>query len=288
MTRAASFLSRNLPPYCDRRSKRLNQHLQSQSVELPAITKRYPSVYGLLIGLTIIGLWVGSLIFCLSLDLFQLHPVWILLLFLWQTFLYTGLFITAHDAMHGAVFPANRRLNDAIGAIAVFLYALFDYRKLLKSHWQHHQHPASDLDPDFHHLRQENLWGWYLQFMQSYSGWVQVIGLTAIFHVVTLLLPVSRLNMGLFWGLPALLSSLQLFYFGTFLPHRQPQGGYRNPYRAESTPLPILWSFLTCYHFGYHYEHHAYPDLAWWQLPQAFRLNRQRGLANPARELPLQ
>lgn len=264
----------------------MNQHLQYQWVKLPDIAQRYQSVYGLLIGLAMIGLWVGSLMVGLSVDLLQLHPVWIAVLFLWQTFLYTGLFITAHDAMHGAVCPANRRINDGIGTIAVFLYALFDYRKLLKSHWQHHQHPASDLDPDFHNLRQENFWGWYLQFMQAYSGWVQVIGITVIFHGVTLLLPISRINMGLFWGIPALLSSLQLFYFGTYLPHRQPSGGYQNSYRAVSTSLPSLWSFLTCYHFGYHYEHHAYPYLAWWQLPQAFQLNRQQALVN-AEELPL-
>ena len=31
------------------------------------------------------------------------------------TFFYTGIFITAHDAMHGLVSPSYRKLNDAIG-----------------------------------------------------------------------------------------------------------------------------------------------------------------------------
>jgi fatty acid desaturase len=31
------------------------------------------------------------------------------------TFFYTGIFITAHDAMHGLVSPSYRKLNDVIG-----------------------------------------------------------------------------------------------------------------------------------------------------------------------------
>ena len=31
---------------------------------------------------------------------------------------------------------------------------------------------------------------------------------------------------------------------------------------------PRLISLLTCYHYGYHREHHAMPHVPWWQLPQ--------------------
>ncbi|WP_208766779.1 fatty acid desaturase [Nostoc flagelliforme] len=24
---------------------------------------------------------------------------------------------------------------------------------------------------------------------------------------------------------------------------------------------------MSCYHFGYHQEHHEYPDVPWWKLP---------------------
>jgi beta-carotene/zeaxanthin 4-ketolase len=288
ITKAASFLwSEVTILFLDRRSKSLSQHQSpAQPVKLPVMPESRQAIYGLGIGLTIVGLWIGSLIFCLSLNLFHLHPLWTLLLFLWQTFLYTGLFITAHDAMHGAVFSLNRQVNDGIGTVAVFLYALFDYRKLLKKHWQHHQHPASGQDPDFHSLPHDNFWGWYFQFMRAYSGWIQIVGLTLIFQVASVLLHLPRLNLALFWGLPALASSLQLFYFGTFLPHRRPLEGYRDPYRAQSTPFSTVWSFLACYHFGYHWEHHAYPHLAWWQLPQAFRANQQVQVVSPKELLP--
>jgi len=49
---------------------------------------------------------------------------------LWQAFLYTGLFITAHDAMHGAVFPKILKLT--VDRLQYF-YGLFDYKQLLKS-----------------------------------------------------------------------------------------------------------------------------------------------------------
>lgn len=45
----------------------------------------------------------------------------------------------------------NRRLNDFIGQVAITLYAWFDYNKLHKSHWEHHQHTGEPgADPDFH------------------------------------------------------------------------------------------------------------------------------------------
>jgi beta-carotene/zeaxanthin 4-ketolase len=28
---------------------------------------------------------------------------------------------------------------------------------------------------------------------------------------------------------------------------------------------------ISCYHFGYHEEHHELPHLGWWQLPAARR-----------------
>jgi beta-carotene ketolase (CrtW type) len=49
-------------------------------------------------------------------------------------------------------------------------------------------------------------------------------------------------------------------------------GGYTNPHRAQSNPLPIFWSFITCYHFGYHQEHHEYPHVPWWKLPEIHKL----------------
>ena len=76
---------------------------------------------GLLIAVTIIGLWGLSLTLLLMLDVAHINIALIPIAILCQTFLYTGLFITAHDAMHGSVCPTHRRINNVIGAIAVRL-----------------------------------------------------------------------------------------------------------------------------------------------------------------------
>lgn len=195
-------------------------------------------------------------------------------LVLWQMFLYTGIFITAHDAMHGAVLPHKPELNRVIGTFLLMVYGLFSYQKLLKAHWEHHHQPATDLDPDFHNGRWTDAVTWYLYFMVRYWSWWRFLGLVTIYHICHGLLQVTEGNLVWFWIVPSLLSSVQLFYFGTFLPHRSPRDGvYPDELRTQSSYRPIWWSFLTCYHFGYHREHHQYPQLAWWQLPKtlAFR-----------------
>jgi len=87
---------------------------------------------GIIVAFIIIGIWAISLVFLFSLNISKVNLLWLLPLILWQTFLYTGLFITAHDAMHGAVFPQNHKINNLVGALAVFLYGLFNYEELLK------------------------------------------------------------------------------------------------------------------------------------------------------------
>lgn len=72
----------------------------------------------------------------------------------------------------------------------------------------------------------------------------------------------------LFWTLPLLLSSVQLFLFGTYLPHRGSLGTTLKTHEVRSWALPPLLSLLSCYHFGYHWEHHRYPQVPWHLLPR--------------------
>jgi len=232
------------------------------------------NIYGIAIALLIIGVWgisTGLLLSGLNVETTPLG--WKVLAIIWQTFLYTGLFITAHDAMHGIVSPKYFQVNYYIGSLSLLLYGLFSYAQLLKTHWQHHHHPASDSDPDFHNGKNKNAIAWYLYFMQRYWSWVRFLGLVIIYHFMHRILQVTEANLLLFWIIPSLLSSIQLFYFGTFLPHREPLGGYTDTFRAQSIYLPWLWSFLICYHFGYHREHHMYPSVPWWKLPAISKMS---------------
>ena len=202
------------------------------------------------IAIAIIGLWAISLIVLLSLDISKFNFFTLLPMILWQMFLYTGLFITAHDAMHGVVFPKNVKVNHFIGSLCLSLYALLPYQKLLKKHWLHHHNPASEIDPDFHNGKYKNFFGWYFHFMKGYWSWTQIIVLMIIYNVIQYTTHIPEANLTYFWVIPSIISSLQLFYFGTFLPHTEPKDGYSEPHRAQTISRPIWWSFIACYHFG--------------------------------------
>ncbi|RCJ40376.1 beta-carotene ketolase [Nostoc punctiforme NIES-2108] len=243
----------------------------SHQSKLTPVVKSKSQFKGLFIAIVIVSVWVISLSLLLSLDISKLQFWMLFPSILWQTFLYTGLFITSHDAMHGVVFPQNSKINHLIGTLTLSFYGLLPYKKLLKKHWLHHHNPATQVDPDFHNGNYKNFFAWYLHFMKGYWSWGQIIALTLIYNFAKYILHIPSDNLSYFWVFPSLLSSLQLFYFGTFLPHSEPIGGYIQPHCAQTINRPIWWSFITCYHFGYHEEHHEYPHIPWWQLPEIYK-----------------
>jgi len=233
------------------------------------------SSQGVFIGITIILLWTASLYLFLSTALASLPLYSTIPAILVQTFLYTGLFITAHDAMHGLVAPKNKRLNNFFGMLCVILYALFSFKQLRSEHRKHHAYPGSDDDPDFHDGEHRGFRAWYFHFLKTYVTWQQIAGMAIAFNIMLHVFKIPQINLILFWVTPALLSTLQLFYFGTYLPHREPAGGYDNSHRARSNEFSVFWSFITCYHFGYHWEHHEFPYVPWWKLPTVRRQRLQ-------------
>jgi beta-carotene/zeaxanthin 4-ketolase len=224
---------------------------------------------GLYTALLLIGIWGSSTTILFNLDL-ERWPDWMKYIgFAWQMFLYVGLFVTAHDGMHGSIVPSNRKLNDSIGRFVLFAYAMFPFGKMRQMHDLHHDIPARIGDPDFHNGKQRNFFGWYFNFMQNYWSWLRLVLLISTFHAVHQVFHIPELNLAWFWVFPSVMSSFQLFFFGTFLPHREPINGYINDSHSTSTAFSEFWSFISCYHFGYHEEHHDLPHLGWWQLPAA-------------------
>lgn len=65
---------------------------------------------------------------------------------------------------------------------------------------------------------------------------------------------------------PPVLASLQLFTFGTYLPHRRPTTEAMAPHHARTQEPNHPWAMLSCYFFGYHWEHHQSPSTPWWRL----------------------
>ncbi len=214
------------------------------------------SSIGLLIALLVLGCWVASTILLMKWQINYKNPL-VYLLILVQMHLYTGLFITAHDAMHGAI-SSNRLINNLIGQLCTFFYALFWYPKLYTKHHQHHNHVHSEEDPDYH---EGGFWRWYWQFIRNYLSIWQVVAMAVIYNILKLWIPEA--NLLSFWVAPSLLSTLQLFYFGTYLPHK---GEHDNKHKSRSLKKNHVWAFFSCYFFGYHYEHHDSPGTPWWRL----------------------
>ncbi len=213
---------------------------------------------GLLVAFIVIACWVVNAIFLMRWQVNFKNPLTYVMLLV-QMHLYTGLFITAHDAMHGTV-SRNKHLNNFIGQLCTLLYAVFPFKKLMTKHHEHHRYVHSDADPDFH---EGNFFSWYFRFITAYLSWWQVVAMAAIFNLLKLWIEPE--NLVLFWVIPSLLSTLQLFYFGTYLPHR---GEPHNKHHSRSLKKNHLLSFLSCYFFGYHYEHHDSPATPWWKLWQ--------------------
>lgn len=229
-------------------------------------------VTGVAIALLIITIWAISFWFLLDfVSVERISWSWVGVAILGQTFLCTGLFITAHDAMHGAILPKHHQINNLIGSFALLLYGFFSYAQISKKHLQHHHAPASESDPDFHDGTHKNAIAWYICFMQRYWSWWRLAILLVAYTSMHSFLNIPYANLILFSAVPTILSSVQVFYFGTFLPHREPIDGYQNSSRAQSIYRPLLWSFLTCYHFGYHQEHHLQPNTPWWKLPSIIK-----------------
>ena len=225
---------------------------------------------GLTLALLIVGGWLalhvwGVFFQSLTWPLVAVAP----LLILAQSWLGAGMFIVAHDSMHGSLAPGRPRLNAAIGQLCVGAYAAFSYRTLNVCHHQHHRAPGSADDPDFHADRPEAFGPWFVAFFTRYFGLRELLIVSAVVAIYLFVLKASPLNMMLFWGLPAIISALQLFVFGTWLPHRHEAHGpaFIDRHNARTLPMPWILSLLTCFHFGLHHEHHTSPTTPWWRLP---------------------
>ncbi|HSH52322.1 MAG TPA: fatty acid desaturase [Bacteroidales bacterium] len=217
---------------------------------------------GVLIAVIIIIVWAAHLFYTLSfVDVYSTN-IWVYIHILIQAYLYTGLFITGHDAMHRLVSD-NQKVNKLIGAIATWFFAALSYKKLVKNHFLHHKYPATEKDPDYC-VKSQNFFIWYFTFMFRYSTIVQLIIMATVFNVLKIWFTES--NILLFWVVPAFLASMQLFYFGTYLPHRKPHKEDMEPHKARTQKKNHLWAMLSCYFFGYHFEHHDDVKIPWWQL----------------------
>ena len=227
---------------------------------------------GLQLGALIGVCWLTTLILGLKMELDQLHPLLITAWILSRSFLHTGLFLVAHDAMHNSLAPEQTKINQRIGRVCLWLYAGLNYNACRVNHLRHHLMPESEADPDFCPVNNQALLAWLFRFLRNYLNPAQVTRLAAVLIVLWLSAPASQNNtlaaICVTYLLPLLISTGQLFLVGTYLPHRKDQTQKGDEASIKSLDLHPLVSLLACYHFGYHREHHNYPKAPWFRLPE--------------------
>ena len=243
------------------------------SSSTPAPPRGRQAAIGLLLAALIAGGWLG--LHAYAMFVFELTwaslPMAIAMAVL-QCWLSVGVFIVCHDAMHGSLAPGRPRLTSAIGGVLLFLYAGFAWSRMRASHFDHHRHAGTHGDPDFDAENPAHFWRWYATFFRRYFGWPSILYVFGVVAIYWLVAGVPMAQIVLLYGVPAIASSLQLFYFGTYRPHRQEEAAFPDRHNARSNDHPAWLSLATCFHFGYHLEHHRHPDVPWWRLPAKRRM----------------
>ena len=238
---------------------------------------RRQAVIGLTLAAAVVAAWLSIHVFAM----FFFELTWAslplaLLLAAVQCWLSVGLFIISHDAMHGSLVPGARRINSAIGAALLFLYAGFSWKRMRSAHFDHHRLAGKPGDPDFDEDNPSHFWRWYGTFLKRYFGKQSILFVSSVVTIYWLVLGVPVQNIVLLYGLPAIASSMQLFYFGTYRPHRHDERGFADRHNARSDDFGSFASLASCFHFGYHHEHHCRADIPWWALPRIRRENMQK------------
>jgi beta-carotene ketolase (CrtW type) len=186
--------------------------------------------------------------------------------------------------MHGSLAPGRPRVNAVIGAVLLALYAGFAWKRMRDAHFVHHKLSGHKGDPDFDEDHPSNFRQWYWTFFKRYFGWQSLLYVHTVVGIYLFVFGIGFMQIFVLYGAPALLSSLQLFYFGTYRPHHHDaRAPFADRHNARSNDFGTLASLATCFHFGYHLEHHRAPQVPWWALPAAKRAGV--GAVNETREV---
>ncbi|GAC1547546.1 MAG: hypothetical protein NVS2B9_14600 [Myxococcales bacterium] len=198
-------------------------------------------------------------------------------LFPWLTVSFTGLFILAHESIHGLLVPGRPRLGAALGRVFAFAYAFMDYGRLRAAHRAHHAAPGTALDPDAHAS------GRFFPHLAAFLWRYLTVPQLAL-----LVLAGDRLGshghtraMLLAYVGPIACSTLIVFSLGIYLVHhpRLVELGLADArHRAVAVdPGPVLSLFAILF-FNYHWLHHEHPHLTWVSLGR-LRAHEPRRLA---------
>jgi len=195
-----------------------------------------------------------------------------------------------HEGMHGVLFP-GRAWNWLVSVLlgSAFLMSFSAYRVL---HLRHHRYLGDPRDPDDYHNYSRSLrMVWFLHFVRLAAGpllYLILIPALALKYgspvqrklvalEYTILLAIYSLLLRLFparelflvWFLPLLIMGVFTAIRG-FTQHGITEA--TDPYLASRTmlPNPVVAFFLL--NENYHLEHHLFPEIPSYHLPELHRL----------------
>jgi beta-carotene/zeaxanthin 4-ketolase len=243
------------------------------------VEKNKDTMISATLGALIYGSWLVLHIYCVWFLEAGKHPVWAVAVQAPLVWLSVGVFVLAHDCMHNSFAPLRPKVNEVVGNICLLSFMGFSYHKMLTAHKAHHRHVGTDQDPDFDLDHQSQVWGWYWSFMGKYMLDMKTFCVTsAVIMAYAFLMQERAAYVYAYWMLPCAIASFQLFYYGTYLPHRQEEKmPFTDKLNTRSLLMPTWLSLLTSYHFGYHHHHHSRPFIPWWGLPTVIHFPLEGG-----------
>jgi fatty acid desaturase len=221
-----------------------------------------------------------------------------------------ALIVLAHDAAHYRLCR-NRRLNDWLGEILLaWPFVLFTMQAYRRNHFPHHRHVNSDRDPDWVR-KQTDEWrfpktrtqlAWLLLTYASGVGFIRFIIVASklpktqvarddreqrafsrvrIAFILLTLAAITALHAWpqylLFWVVPYVTWMQLCFQIRSIAEHFAISG--RRGVFAETRTVAAGWfdrTFILPKNANYHLEHHLYPSVPFYRLPQLHALLMQR------------
>ena len=222
-----------------------------------------------------LGLTYSSLYLCLvALEFwFAIANHWIITLGVFSLIQYQ-LFNIAHNCAHG-YFSCIRLADQYIGEFAMFL-RIENYQKYRREHFKHHRSLKNrDLDPG---EKQYIEWGLYtdttmtpryILFVQPLKiilrGW-QIKQMSTIYLAIWLLLLLIIHNyIIIMWLISLITLQFILYYWSEVSDH------YQTTTRNSTKGIFWIYRIILGLFDGYHWIHHNYPHIPWFQIPEKVR-----------------
>jgi fatty acid desaturase len=213
-----------------------------------------------------------------------------------------ALLILMHDGVHYRLFR-NRRLNDWTAEVVLAWPNLISARAYRKNHFGHHRYLNTPQDPDWARRQGDPTWVfpqhwsrlamlmlrdlsglgaiYYLRLalmllsrdtgvsrgflIARYGFYVAVVAMLAWFGAIHLLL--------IYWFVPLFTWMTVIFRIRSIAEHSAIEGSANAYAQTRSTRASILEHiFVAPKNVNYHIEHHFYPSVPFYRLPQLHRV----------------